>query len=127
MNREETVSFLNAYFAALENGEIEKIPLASDVTMAGPMVGEVKGEAAVRQLLIKVSQSTSNIKVIFQKHVIDGEHACSMFDMILPTGEKVAILDYFHIVRGKIKWLQPYFDPRPMQEAWGWAEAERPA
>jgi hypothetical protein len=127
MDREKTVLFLNTYFAALEKGEIDKIPLAPDVTLAGPMVGEVKGEAAVRPILIQVNQSTHDIKVVFRRHIIDGEHACSLFDMILPTGETVAILDYFHIVDGKIKWLQPYFDPRPMQEAWGWAEAEKPA
>ena len=127
MNREETVAFLDAYFAALQKGEIEKIPLAADVTLTGPMGGPVTGQAVVRALLLRVSQSFQKIKLVVRRHVIDGEHACSMFDMILPTGEAVAFLDYFHIVDGKIKWLQPYYDPRPMQEAWGWAEAERPA
>jgi DNA-binding HxlR family transcriptional regulator len=126
MKREETVAFLDAYFAALQKGEIEKIPLAADVTLTGPMGGPLKGELVVRALLLRVSQSFRNIKLVVRRHVIDGEHACSMFDMILSTGEAVAFLDYFHIVDGKIKWLQPYYDPRPMQEAWGWAEAERP-
>jgi hypothetical protein len=47
--------------------------------------------------------------------------------LLLPTGKQVALLDYFHIVNGKIKWLQPYYDPRPMEEAWGWVEAIKPA
>jgi DNA-binding HxlR family transcriptional regulator len=127
MNREETALFLDAYFAALQKGEIEKIPLAADVTLTGPMGGPLKGEAVVRALLVRVSQSFQNIKLVVRRHIIDGEHACSMFDMILPTGETVAFLDYFHIVDGKIKWLQPYYDPRPMQEVWGWVEAENPA
>jgi DNA-binding HxlR family transcriptional regulator len=127
MNREETAKFLDAYFAALQKGEIEKIPLAADVTLTGPMGGPLIGEAVVRAILLRISQSFRNIKLVVRRHVIDGEHACSMFDMILPTGETVAFVDYFHIVEGKIKWLQPYYDPRPMQEAWGWAEAEKPA
>jgi hypothetical protein len=127
MNREETVAFLDAYFAALQKGEIEKIPLAADVTLAGPMVGALKGEPVVRAILVRVSQSFRNIKLVFRRHVIDGEHACSQYNMVLPTGKTVALLDYFHIVDGKIKWLEPYFDPRPMQDAWGWVEAERPA
>jgi DNA-binding HxlR family transcriptional regulator len=127
MNREETVAFLDAYFAALQKGEIEKIPFAADVTLTGPMGGPVTGEAVVRALLVGISQSFRNIKLVVRRHVIDGEHACSMFDMILPTGETVAFLDYFHIVDGKIKWLQPFYDPRPMQDAWGWVEAEIPA
>jgi DNA-binding HxlR family transcriptional regulator len=126
MNREETVAFLDAYFAALQKGEIEKIPLAADVTLTGPMGGPLSGQAVVRALLLRVSQSFRNIKLVVRRHVIDGEHACSMFDMILPTGETVAFLDYFHIVDGKIKWLQPFYDPRPMQDAWGWVEAEKP-
>ena len=126
MNREETVRFLEAYFSALENGEVEKIPLTADVTLAGPMVGAVKGEAAVRPILVQIAASFQNIKLVFRRHVIDGEHACSQFDMILPSGKTVYLLDYFHIVEGKIKWLQPYFDPRPMHETWGWAEKERP-
>jgi DNA-binding HxlR family transcriptional regulator len=127
MNREETVAFLDAYFAALQKGEIDKIPFAADVTLTGPMGGPIKGEAVVRALLLQVSQSFQKIKLVVRRHVIDGEHACSMFDMILPTGEAVAFLDYFHILDGKIKWLQPFYDPRPMQEVWGWLEAERPA
>jgi DNA-binding HxlR family transcriptional regulator len=127
MNREETVMFLDAYFAVLQKGEIEKIPLAADVTLTGPMGGPLIGEAVVRAILLRISQSFRNIKLVVRRHIIDGEHACSMFDMILPTGETVAFLDYFHIVAGKIKWLQPFYDPRPMQEAWGWVEAEKPA
>jgi DNA-binding HxlR family transcriptional regulator len=126
MNREETVAFLDAYFEALQKGEIEKIPLAADVTLTGPMGGPLTGQAVVRALLLRVSQSFRNIKLVVRRHVIDGEHACSMFDMILPTGETVAFLDYFHIVDRKIKWLQPFYDPRPMQEAWGWVEADKP-
>ena len=127
MNREETIAFLDSYFAALQKGEIEKIPLASDVTLAGPMVGALKGEPIVRAILDRVSQSFRNIRLVFRRHIIDGEHACSMYNMILPTGKTVALLDYFHIVNGKIKWLEPYFDPRPMQEAWGWVEEEKEA
>jgi DNA-binding HxlR family transcriptional regulator len=127
MNREETVEFLDAYFAALQKGEIEKIPFAADVTLTGPMGGPIKGEPVVRALLLRISQSFRNIKLVVRRHVIDGEHVCSMFDMILPTGETVAFLDYFHIVDGKIKWLQPFYDPRPMQEVWGWVEEEIPA
>lgn len=125
--REETVLLLNAYFKALEKGEVDKIPLAPDVTLAGPMVGAIKGEDVVRPILVKVAESFKNIKLVFQRHIIDGEHACSMFDMILPSGKIVFLLDYFHIVDGKIIWLQPYFDPRPMQDVWGWVETEKPA
>jgi hypothetical protein len=57
MNREETVAFLDAYFAALEKGEIDKIPLAPEVTLAGPMVGAIQGQAAVKAILVLVSQS----------------------------------------------------------------------
>jgi DNA-binding HxlR family transcriptional regulator len=127
MNREETVMFLDAYFAALAKGEIEKIPLAADVTLTGPMGGPLKGEPVVRALLIQISQTLQKIKLVVRRHVIDGEHACSMCDMELPSGEKVALLDYFHIVDGKIKWLQPFYDPRPMQDTWGWLEAENSA
>ena len=127
MNREETVAFLDTYFSALQKGEIDKIPFAADVTLTGPMGGPLKGEPVVRALLYQISQAFLNIKLVVRRHIIDGEHACSMFDMILPTGETVAFLDYFHIVDGKIKWLQPFYDPRPMQEVWGWAEEERPA
>jgi DNA-binding HxlR family transcriptional regulator len=127
MNREETALFLDAYFAALQKGEIEKIPLASDVTLAGPMAAAIKGEAVVKAILFRISQSFQNIKLVVRRHIIDGEHACSMCDLLLPTGKQVALLDYFHIVDGKIKWLQPYYDPRPMQEAWSWVEAIKPA
>jgi DNA-binding HxlR family transcriptional regulator len=127
MNREETATFLDAYFAALQKGEIDKIPFAADVTLTGPMGGPLRGEPVVRALLVRVSQSFRKIKLVVRRHVIDGDHACSMCDLILPTGKTVALLDYFHIVDGKIKWLQPYYDPRPMQGAWGWAEAIKPA
>ena len=127
MNREETVAFLDAYFAALEKGEVEKIPFAADVTLIGPMGGPIKGEAVVRALLVRVSQSFRNIKLVVRRYIIDEEHACAMCDMTLPTGDTVALLDYFHIVDGKIKWLQPFYDPRPMEEAWGWVNEEIPA
>jgi DNA-binding HxlR family transcriptional regulator len=126
MNRDETAKFLDGYFAALKKGEIEKIPLAADVTLTGPMGGPLTGEIAVRVILFRISQTLRNIKLVVRRYIIDNEHACATCDMILPTGETVALLDYFHIVDGKIKWLQPYYDPRPMQETWGWVAEESP-
>ena len=125
MNREDTVTLLDTYFAALKKGEIEKIPFAADVTMTGPMGRPLKGEVVVMALLFQISKSFENIKLNVRRYIIDGTHACAQCDMILPTGETVALIDYFHIVDGEIKWLQPYYDPRPMEEAWGWVKEDK--
>ena len=119
MTRKEILQLLEVYFAALKAGRAEYLPLSNDITFEGPMAGAIHGEAAVRKLLIDVARTFQNMELKLLGHVIDDHEVCTRAELTLPGGKVVALLDYFRFKDGKISHIQPYFDPRPMDEIWG--------
>jgi limonene-1,2-epoxide hydrolase len=87
------------------------------------MIGLITGESAVRQMLEAVSESFAKIELKLINHIIDGCAIVSRADMIMPDGREISLADYFEVEDGQFTFIQAYFDPRPMIETWGWAEA----
>ncbi len=119
MTRKEILQLLEVYFAALKAGRAEDLPFTHDITFEGPMVGTVHGETEVRKIVAEVSGSFQNMELRILGHVIDEHEVCTRAELSLPGGKVVALLDYFRFRDGKISHIQPYFDPRPMEEIWG--------
>ncbi len=119
MTRKEILQLLEVYFNALENGRAEDLPFTHDITFEGPMAGAISGEAEVRELVIEVSRTFSDLELKVLGHIIDDHEVCTRAELTLPSGKIVALLDYFRFENGKIAHIQPYFDPRPMDEIWG--------
>ena len=122
MTRKEILQLLEVYFAALNDGRAEELPFTNDITFEGPMVGVIRGEVEVRKLVIEIAQSFKNMELKLLGHVIDDHEICTRAELTLPNGQIVALLDYFQFKDGKISHIQPYFDPRPMDEIWGFAQ-----
>jgi len=122
MTRKEILQLLDVYFAALKAGRAEDLPCTHDITFEGPMAGTIHGEAEVRELVVEVARSFQNMELKVLGHVIDDHEACTRAELTLPSGKVVALLDYFRFKDGKISHIQPYFDPRPMEEIWSFAE-----
>ncbi len=122
MTRKEILQLLDVYFAALKAGRAEDLPFTDDITFEGPMAGTIHGEAEVRKLVVEVAQSFQDMELKVLGHVIDDHEVCTRAELTLPSGKVVALLDYFRFKDGKISHLQPYFDPRPMEEIWGFAQ-----
>ena len=119
MTRKEILQLLDVYFAALKDGRVEDLPFTHDITFEGPMVGTVHGETEVRKLVVEVARTFQNMELKVLGHVVDDQEACTRAELTLPSGKVVALLDYFRFKGGKISHIQPYFDPRPMEEIWG--------
>ncbi len=122
MTRKEILQLLDVYFAALKAERVEDLPFTHDITFEGPMVGAVHGETEVRKLVVEVARTFQNMELKVLGHVIDDHEVCTRAEMILPSGKVVALLDYFRFNDGKISHIQPYFDPRPMDEIWAFAQ-----
>ena len=122
MTRDEILHILDLYFDALKSGRMEAFPFTHDITFEGPMVGTIQGEEEVRKLVGEVARSFQDVDIKVLGHVIDDHEVCSRAAMTLPNGRVVALLDYFRFTDGKISHIQPYFDPRPMEEIWGFAQ-----
>ncbi len=122
MTRKEILQLLDVYFAALKAGCTEDIPFTHDITFEGPMAGIVHGEVEVRKLVVEVSRSFQGMELKVLGHIIDEHEVCTRAELSLPSGKVVALLDYFRFKDGKISHIQPYFDSRPMEEIWGFAQ-----
>ncbi len=119
MTHKEINQILEQYFTALKAGDASNLPFTKDITFNGPMVGAIQGESEVSKLVIGVSKTLQKMELKVISHIIDDHEVCSRAELTLPSGKVVALLDYFRFENGKISYIQPYFDSRPMAEIWG--------
>lgn len=51
-----------------------------------------------------------------KQHIVEGEYVATVFDLKTPNGVTV-IFDRFRVVDGKLKEINPYYDPTVLKEA----------
>ena len=94
---------------------LDRSPLAADAMFVGPMIPDgVHGESEVRTLLEEVASGMK--RMVAERILVDGEHACAPFEFTLHDGTRVAGVDCFRVVGGKLREIRPYYDPRPLLE-----------
>ena len=51
-----------------------------------------------------------------KQHIVEGEYVATLFHLRTPNGV-TGIFDKFRVVDGKLKEINPYYDPAVLQEA----------
>jgi len=109
--RGSTEKILVAYANAMKTGDYNQVPFAPAVTFLGPLTnGPIVGETQVKNFLRNVSKDVQEIRV--KHHVIDGERACVIAELVTKKGIVVPFCEFFRITNGDIAEIRPYFDPR---------------
>jgi hypothetical protein len=114
--RTKIVQTVEAYLNGLGNKDLSGVPFASDFTYESPLlpvlVGQPRlvGPAAIEFL---EGLFPAIIRVEVKQHIVDGEYCASLFDFHTIHGV-IPILDRFHVVDGRLKLANPFYDPTPI-------------
>lgn len=108
---EEVIRSVDAYLSALGAKDLSAAPLHPDVTFESPLSPLIQGLDRVRQVFAGFFPAMKGIHV--RQHIANGEWCATLCDMETPFGT-VPMVDWFHVVNGRIQSIRVYFDPRPI-------------
>ncbi len=113
MTREEKVAVVEKYIHGLGNGDFAGVPFAEDVTYESPLTPRKKGKEAIDFLsgLFPIMRGAG-----VRQHIVEGEYVATVFHLRTPNGTTV-VFDKFRVVDGKLKEINPYYDPSVLSAA----------
>ena len=113
MTREEMVSVVESYINGLGSGDFSKVPFAEDVSYESPLSPRIQGRETTDFLsgLFPIMRGAEIIQ-----HVVEGEYVATVFVLLTPNGS-THIFDKFRVVDGKLKEINPYYDPSVLNKA----------
>ena len=113
MNRNEMVSIAEKYITGLGAGDFSQVPFSTDITYESPLTPKIQGQEVI-DFLSGLFPLMRGAEVV--QHIVEGEYIASLFILHTPNG-KTYIFDKFRVVYGKLRELNPYYDPSVLNEA----------
>ena len=113
MTKEEKIAVVESYIHGLGNADFSGVPFAEDVTYESPLTARKTGKETVDFLsgLFPIMRGADVLQ-----HIVEGEYVATVFKLRTPNGETM-IFDKFRVVDGKLKEINPYYDPSVLKEA----------
>ena len=113
MTRGEKVAVVERYIHGLGKADFSGVPFAEDVTYESPLTACKTGKEAV-DFLVGLFPIMRGAEVL--QHIVEGDYVATVFKLRTPNGETM-IFDKFRVVDGKLKEINPYYDPSVLKEA----------
>ena len=112
MTRDEKIAVVESYIHGLANGDFANVPFAENVIYESPLAKKT-GKDAINFLsaLFPIMRGAE-----IKQHIVEGEYVATLFHLRTPNGG-TAIFDKFRVVDGKLKEINPYYDPAVLKEA----------
>jgi hypothetical protein len=96
----------------MSSHDFSHVPFTPDAVFRGSLHTEpIKGEAALRQFLVAVSQGAERVEPKWR--VIDDDRACAHYEYHIKAGAVVPVVACFRFQAGRIAEERAFFDPRP--------------
>ncbi|HSI76977.1 MAG TPA: DUF4904 domain-containing protein [Lunatimonas sp.] len=113
MTREEKIAIIESYIHGLGNGDFTKVPFAEDVSYESPLTPKLQGQEAIGFLesLFPIMQGANVIQ-----HIVEDDYVATVFNLNTPNGT-TTVFDKFRVANGKLKEINPYYDPSVLNEA----------
>ena len=113
MTREENTAVVESYIYGLGNGDFSDVPFADDVSYESPLTPKRTGKDAIEFLsaLFPIMRGAE-----VKQHIVEGEYVATVFHLKTPNGSTV-VFDKFRVIDGKLKEINPYYDPSVLSEA----------
>ena len=112
MTRDEKVAVVESYIYGLANGDFSNVPFAEDVVYQSPLTTKTGKDATEFLSALFPIMRGADIK----QHIVEDEYVATVFDLKSPNGV-TTIFDKFRVVDGKLKEINPYYDPTVLKEA----------
>ena len=112
-DRQQIQTAVDLYFRAINENDVELVPLAGDVELSGPMMPEpMKGGTTVRKYLADIAPFVERMEQKFT--VIEGETAAVILQFEGLNGRVFDGAEFFRVRDGKIYYGRVFFDTRPL-------------
>jgi Domain of unknown function (DUF4904) len=113
MTRDEKIAVVESYIHGLGNGDFSQVPFADDVSYESPLTPKRTGQDAITFLaaLFPIMRGAD-----VQQHIVEGEYVATVFHLRTPNGV-TTVFDKFRVVDGKLKEINPYYDPSVLNAA----------
>ncbi len=108
MSREEKVALVESFLNCMASGEVERLPIAPDLTVESPLTSKLSGEAAM-EYVKAVAEGTKSIQVV--QHIVEGDHVATLSENETINGP-LSVFAKFRIESGRIKDVRVFYNPR---------------
>lgn len=112
--RESNVEAVEGYLDAIRSKDLRRAPVASDIFITDPLVGELTGEEAWRGFVGQMLPAINGVTV--RQHVVEGDLVATLWEADTVWGV-IPILELFRVEDGRIKEARAFLDPRPIKNA----------
>jgi predicted SnoaL-like aldol condensation-catalyzing enzyme len=112
MTREEKIAVVESYIYGLGKGDFSGVPFAEDVVYESPLTTKTGRDAIEFLSALFPIMRGAEIK----QHIVEDDYVATVFHLKTPNGV-TAIFDKFRVADGKLKEINPYYDPTVLKEA----------
>jgi hypothetical protein len=104
---------VESYFVALQQGNVDALPLADEVVFVDPVLpgGRLEGRPAVAAYLASVLPAVEGARV--RRFVAQDDYVTVLWELRI-SGVTVPMCEVFRVGDGLIREFEAYFDPRPL-------------
>jgi hypothetical protein len=113
MNRQEKVAVVESYLNGLGNGDFSSVPFADDVSYESPLTPKKTGREAI-DFLAGLFPIIRGVEI--RQHIVEDDYIATLFHLKTANGA-TAVFDKFRVVDGKLREINPYYDPTLLMEA----------
>ncbi len=110
--RAEVIRVVKAYLEAVEDNDLEALPLHPDVVFESPL-NSIRGIDAFREAIAKFAPILKSVEI---EHLTADDEGCAAVLNLDTVFGVVPFLEYFRVKDGQIVSVRAYYDPRPMLE-----------
>jgi hypothetical protein len=108
MSREENVAVVESFLNCLASKELDRLPIAPELTVESPMIPKVSGRAAM-EYMKAVAAGVKGIRVM--QHIVEGEHVATFLEEETIYGP-LPVFAKFQIESGRVKDVRVFYDAR---------------
>ena len=112
MNRQEKVAVVESYINGLGKGDFSDVPFADNVTYESPL-SKKTGQEAIN-FLAGLFPLIRGVEI--RQHIVEDDYIATLFNLRTANGV-TAVFDRFRVVDGKLREINPYYDPAILTEA----------
>lgn len=99
MSRDEKVALVEAFLNCVASGELERLPVAPELTVESPLTPKLGGSAAM-EYVKAVAAGTNRIQVV--QHIVEDDHVATLSENSTVNGP-LSVFAKFQIELGRIK------------------------
>lgn len=107
----QNIAVVEQYLNALREKDLQRAPLASDVSFEDPLTPKLHDKTAVLDFISGFLPALQAVHI--KQHIAEGEYVATLWEAETTFGI-LPIFECFRVVAGELKEIKAFLDPRPI-------------